>query len=228
MSNVFSSPNDELGNNNASVIMRKIEDIAVLDFPNLRYILKRNTGVIERRTLVGIGLPVLITAGDSMRIRNGVNTLAGFAYGGAADTPMFMSLPLKLGKVTNFSDDGAGKLRVNAPGSDIQVNDTAKISGSRNRTTNGNNIVTAIDPGVSFDLGAVDFVDADGQCEWFQVKVHISAASDGGGNSTILDVPQHDFVIGDWINIYDATTNADINNKTFQITGIVAKYKEVF
>ena len=32
MSNAFSSPPDELGNNNASVIMRKIEDIAVLVF----------------------------------------------------------------------------------------------------------------------------------------------------------------------------------------------------
>ena len=220
MSNVFSSPNDELGNNNASVVMRKIEDIAVLDAPNLRYILKRNTGVINRLTLVGIGLPVLITAGDSMRIRNGVNTLAGFAYGGAADTPMFMSLPLKLGKVTNFSDNGVGKLRVNAPGSDIQVIDTVKITGSRNQTYNGNNIVTAIDPGVSFDLGAVDFVNADGQCEWFQVKVHISAVVEGDGTDVDLTVTDHPFALNDWINIYDATGNDDINNKTFQIIGV--------
>lgn len=211
MSNVFSSPGDELGNNKQSRNVRRLSDFTTDNGTYL--VLDRNTGVIERLTQLVSTKPVLITAGDSLRTRNKVNLNTPWIYAGAEDTAMFTSLPLKRGIIQNFADDGGGNLRVNSTGHTLNVNDFVKITDSRTSTYNGNHLITAAGAG-TFDISSVAFVDADGQSEWLQGKVFFTGTSAGTGTEIVLAAVAHPFAADDWINIYDATGSPDINTTT--------------
>jgi len=215
MSNVYGSPTDELGSNSTLFIGRKIEDFAVFNATSNRWIANRDSGEIIRRAQIITTFPILITAGQSLRLRNGVNFNNLFIYAGAADTPMFMTLPMKRDFTTSFDDNG-GTLRVTAPNT-LNVDDVVKIIGSREKTYNGNHTVTGATT-TTFDLDDVLFTNTDTTGEYIQVQLKVSSIVAGGINTeTVLTVVNHPFAVDDWINVYDIETS-DLTQGSFQIS----------
>ena len=160
MSNTHSSPSDELGSGNTITIARKIEDIAVNDATNNRWILNRSTGYIDRRAQIAITQPILITAGDSIRLRNGVNFNNLFVYVNVGLGPMFIILPMKRGNISVFSDSG-GLVQVTSNSHGLNTGDVIKIVDSRVSTYNGDHTITFVDAN-NFTLDGSTFVSGSG------------------------------------------------------------------
>lgn len=187
----FGSSQDEFGTGNIIKAARIASDISTDDTFHL--VLDRTIGKIIMKRPISPTKSFLITAGSTLDWEFGSPALR-LTPAGAFD--LFVTLPLKSGKITAYVNDT--QPNVQAVAHTLNTGDTVKIIGSREQTYLGNHVVTDISTD-QFQI-PVPFVSVDGQGRWEQTKVRVSAQADSSGK-TLLTCVANPFKNGDWINV---------------------------
>jgi len=200
----FGSSQDEFGTGNIIKAARITSDISTDDGTHL--VLDRTIGKIIMKRPITPTKSFLVTAGAVVDWDFGSPALR---LTPAGNFDLFVTLPLKSGKITAYFDSGSNP-NAQAVAHTLNTGDTVKIIGGREITYLGTQVITDISTD-QFQL-PVAFVSDAGQGRWVQTRVRVSAQANSSGK-TLLTCVAHPFENGDWINV----VSVGGANGTFQV-----------